>query len=84
MGLIRDNPRFKKDCEKYNRAIKDCKDTAVKKELTSLYDQFLKLTNSLDQSFNNLIVERIHSGILLEDIKHNLQIVRQKLETLIK
>lgn len=84
MTSIRNNNRFKKDCDRYIEAIKVCNDNKKKLELKSLYDQFLKLADSLDQSFNNLITDRIQNTVLLDDTKNKLQTIRSQIENLIK
>jgi hypothetical protein len=77
---IQDNPRFKKDCEKYNKAIKECSDETIKSELKSLYDQFLKLVKQIDQGFEMLTSERVLNGTQQNDLKAQLQRIRSQLE----
>ena len=81
MISIQDNPRFKKDCERFNRAIKESKDESVKKELKSLYDQFLSLVKQLDQGYNSLVVEKIINNTQQDHLKNALYNVRVKLES---
>jgi hypothetical protein len=78
---IQDNPRFKKDCEKYNKAIKECSDEIIKSELKSLYDQFLKLVKQLDQSQIALISERVINNTQHTELKNNLANIRARLES---
>jgi len=80
MISIQDNPRFKQDCEKYTRAIRECQDETAKKELKSLYDQFLRLVKELDSGLNLLVSERIGNSTQQTDTKIRLQEVRNKLE----
>jgi hypothetical protein len=80
MISIQDNPRFKQDCEKYTRAIRECQDEAAKKELKSLYDQFLRLVKELDSSLGLLVAERIGNSTQQTNTKIKLQEIRTKLE----
>jgi hypothetical protein len=80
MISIQDNPRFKKDCEKYTRAIRECKDELAKKELKSLYDQFLGLVKQLDASFGVLISEKISNSTQHQETQNRLTSIRIQLE----
>jgi hypothetical protein len=77
---IQDNPRFKKDCEKYNKAIKECSNEILKSELKSLYDQFLKLVKQLDQGLIMLTTEGVLNNTQQTDVKAQLQQIRSQLE----
>jgi hypothetical protein len=80
MISIQDNPRFKRDCERYSRAIRECADDSIKAEIRSLYDQFLSLVKELDSGLNLLVSERIGNSTQQTDTKIRLQEVRNKLE----
>ena len=80
MISIQDNPRFKKDCEKYNKAIKECSNEILKSELKSLYDQFLKLVKQLDQGLIMLTTEGVLNNTQQTDVKAQLQQIRSQLE----
>ena len=80
MISIQDNPRFKQDCEKYTRAIRECQDETAKKELKSLYDQFLRLVKEIDSSLGVLVSERISNNTQKSETKLQLHIIRTKLE----
>jgi hypothetical protein len=80
MISIQDNPRFKRDCERYNRAIKECSNDVVKAEIKSLYEQFLNLIKELDSSVGMLISERIINTTQQSDTKTKLYTIRTKLE----
>jgi hypothetical protein len=80
MSLIQSNPRFKKDCDRYNQAIKECKDEAVKIELKSLYEQFLSLVKQIDTSFGILVTERMINSTQRQEIQNQLSSIRAQLE----
>ena len=80
MISIQDNPRFKRDCERYNRAIKECSDVATKSELKSLYEQFLSLVKQLDASFGMLVSERLLNSTQHQETQNRLGAIRSQLE----
>ena len=80
MISIQDNPRFKKDCERYNRAIRECSDAAVKAELKSLYEQFLSIVKQLDASFGMLVSERLMKSTQHQEMQNQLGSIRTQLE----
>jgi hypothetical protein len=81
MISIQDNPRFKRDCERYNRAIKECSNEVVKAEIKSLYEQFLILVKELDAGMGVLVSEKLNNFTQQTDTKTKLQQVRQQLES---
>lgn len=84
MISIQDNPRFKKDCERYLRAIKECSDQNLRAELSALYEQFLSTVKEVDSNFNFLTSERLINNTQQSDTNLRLQKIRTNLEEKIK
>jgi hypothetical protein len=80
MISIQNHPRFKKDCERYLKAIKECPDQNLKSELSSLYEQFLSTVKEVDSNFNFLTSERLTNSTQQTDTSLRLQKIRAKLE----
>jgi hypothetical protein len=84
MISIQNHPRFKKDSERYLKAIKECPDQNLKSELSSLYEQFLSTVKEVDSNFNFLTSERLTNSTQQSDTSLRLQKIRAKLEEKIK
>jgi hypothetical protein len=80
MISIQSHPRFKKDCERYNRAIRECGDDNLKKELKSLYNRYIATVTQIDQSLGLLVAERLSNETQNKDLQQNLQAIRAELE----
>lgn len=84
MISIQNHPRFKKDCERYLQAIKECNDQNIKAELSSLYEQFLSTVKEVDSNLNFLISDRIVNNTQQFDTNLRLQKIRANIEEKIK
>lgn len=80
MTSIQNNPRFKKDIDRYLSAIKECQDPVLRLELTSLYDRFIRTVKQIDAGLEMLVSERITNDTAQTETKIELQKIRQELE----
>jgi hypothetical protein len=80
MISIQDNPRFKKDCERYQRAIKECSDVTTKAELNSLYNQFLSVVKQVDTGLRILVSEGMLNSTQHQEMQNRLSSIRTQLE----
>jgi hypothetical protein len=84
MISIQQHPRFKKDCERYLQAIKECTDQDLKIELMGLYEQFLSTVKQVDSNLNFLISDRLVNNTQQFDTNLRLQKIRATIEEKIK
>lgn len=84
MISIQNHPRFKKDCERYLQAIKECADQDLKVELLGLYEQFLRTVKEVDSNLNFLISDRLVNNTQQVDTNLRLQKIRANIEEKIK
>jgi hypothetical protein len=80
VNLIQKSPRFKKDSDRYLKAIHAMEESDLKKEAKSLYDQFISTVKQLDQSFEFLVTERLINNTQTADLNVKLQNLRAQLE----
>ena len=73
---IKDLPRFKQDCEDYQRRIDAIENQTYKKQAVSMYNIFIEAVDTLDRSVENLVDSGPVFGNEHQLLRENLQTVR--------
>jgi hypothetical protein len=84
MISIRDNPRFKKDNNRYLSAIQKATDEQLKRELKLLHDRFISTVKQIDNGIEMLMSDGMLQNTYQTELRDNLAKIRLELEEKIK
>jgi hypothetical protein len=84
MISIRDNPRFKKDNNRYLSAIQKAQDEQLKRELKLLHDRFISTVKQIDNGIEMLMSDGMLQNTYQTELRDNLAKIRLELEEKIK
>lgn len=84
MISIRDNPRFKKDNNRYIAAIQKATDEQLKRELKLLHDRFISTVKQIDNGIEMLMSDGMLQNTYQTELRDNLAKIRLELEEKIK
>jgi hypothetical protein len=84
MISIRDNPRFKKDNNRYLSAIQKATDEQLKRELKLLHDRFISTVKQIDNGIEMLMSDGMLQNTYQTELRDNLVKIRLELEEKIK
>jgi hypothetical protein len=84
MISIRDNPRFKKDNNRYLSAIQKATDEHLKRELKLLHDRFISTVKQIDNGIEMLMSDGMLQNTYQTELRDNLAKIRLELEEKIK
>ena len=82
--LIRDMPRFRKDCEHYTSVINRLDEGATKQKLQSMYTDFLLKVEAVDLSVEDMATGMVAVGMQHGTYVEELKKIRIRLDSEIK